>query len=87
MTSINVNYYLEQFQAPAVLERIARLCKFCLRQRALLVPTLLRAMEVTRSMKLPVYAVISMPCNWRKSIRFPTNPFIINCAKRALPYL
>jgi len=34
--------------APVVLERIARLCKFCLRQRAItpamLVPALLRAM-------------------------------------------
>ena len=48
MTIINANYYLEQLLAPAALERIARLCKFCLRQRAItpamLVPALLRAM-------------------------------------------
>ena len=48
MTIINANHYLEQLLAPAVLERIARLCKFCLRQRAItpamLVPALLRAM-------------------------------------------
>lgn len=39
---------LEQLLAPTVLERIARLCKFCLRQHAIapamLVPALLRAM-------------------------------------------
>lgn len=68
MTIINANHYLEQLLAPAVLERIARLCKFCLRQRAItpamLVPALLRAMGATRSMTLPVYTVISMPCNW-----------------------
>ena len=48
MTIINANYYLEQLLAPAALELIARLCKFCLRQRAItpamLVPKLLRAM-------------------------------------------
>ncbi|MNK69080.1 hypothetical protein D3C87_884600 [compost metagenome] len=48
MTIINANHYLEQLLAPAALERIARLCKFCLRQRAItpamLVPALLRAM-------------------------------------------
>ena len=48
MTIINANHYLEQLLAPATLERIARLCKFCLRQRAItpamLVPALLRAM-------------------------------------------
>ena len=48
MTIINANYYLEQLLDPAALERIARLCKFCLRQRAItpamLVPALLRAM-------------------------------------------
>ncbi|WP_223944237.1 hypothetical protein, partial [Aeromonas caviae] len=33
MTIINANYYLEQLLAPAALERIARLCKFCLRLR------------------------------------------------------
>jgi hypothetical protein len=48
MTIINANYYLEQLLAPAALEHIARLCKFCLRQRAItpamLVPALLRAM-------------------------------------------
>jgi hypothetical protein len=63
MTIINANYYLEQLQAPAILERIARLCKFCLRQRALLEPALPRAMGVVRSMTLPVYTFISMPCN------------------------
>ncbi len=45
---INANHYLDQLLAPAVLERITRLCKFCLRQRtitpAMLVPALLRAM-------------------------------------------
>ena len=35
MTIINANHYLEQLLAPAALERIARLCKFCLRQRAI----------------------------------------------------
>lgn len=68
MTIINANHYLEQLLAPAALERIARLCKFCLRQRAItpatLVPALLRAMGATRSMTLPVYTFISMPCNW-----------------------
>lgn len=47
MTIINANHYLEQLLAPAAIERIARLCKFCLRQRAItpamLVPALLRA--------------------------------------------
>ncbi|PKQ81576.1 hypothetical protein CJF47_01260 [Aeromonas sobria] len=33
MTIINANHYLEQLLAPAVLERIAQLCKFCLRVR------------------------------------------------------
>lgn len=68
MTIINANYYLEQLLAPAALERIARLCKFCLRQRAItpamLVPALLRAMGGDQSMTLPVYTAISMPCNW-----------------------
>ena len=68
MTIINANHYLEQLLAPVVLERIARLCKFCLRQRAItpamLVPALLRAMVATRSMTSPVYTVISMRCNW-----------------------
>ena len=40
MTIINANHYLEQLLAPAALERIARLCKFCLRQRAIMYRTL-----------------------------------------------
>ncbi len=48
MTIINAHHYLEQLLAPAALGRIARLCKFCLRQRAItpamLVHALLRAM-------------------------------------------
>jgi hypothetical protein len=34
MTIIHANHYLNQLLAPAELERIARLCKFCLRLRA-----------------------------------------------------
>ena len=48
MTIIDANHYLNQLLAPAELERIARACKFCLRQRritpAMLVPALLRAL-------------------------------------------
>ena len=47
MTIIDTNHYLNQLLAPAELERIARLCKFCLRLRAItpwmLVTSLLRA--------------------------------------------
>ena len=65
MTIINANYYLEQLLAPTALERIARLCKFCLRQRAIPHAMLVPAPQVpTRSMTLPVYTVISMRCNW-----------------------
>ena len=67
MTIINANHYLEQLLAPAALERIAQLCKFCSASArhypAMLVPALLRAMGATRSMTLPVYTVISMPCS------------------------
>lgn len=49
MIIVNANHYLEQLLAPAVLERIARCCKFFLRQRAItpamLILTLLRAMS------------------------------------------
>ncbi|MFQ2598843.1 IS4 family transposase, partial [Aeromonas caviae] len=47
MTIIHANHYLNQLLAPAELERIARLCKFCLRLRTItpwmLVTSLLRA--------------------------------------------
>lgn len=47
MTIIHANHYLNQLLAPAELERIARLCKLCLRLHAItpwmLVTTLLCA--------------------------------------------
>ena len=67
MTIINAEHNLEQILAPAVLEHIARLCKFCLRQRgitpAMRVTALLRAMGGSKSMTLPVYTDISMSCH------------------------
>ncbi len=47
MTIINANYYLEQLLAPAILERTARLCKFCLRQRAITPAMLVPALQWT----------------------------------------
>ncbi|MDV1010279.1 hypothetical protein [Klebsiella pneumoniae] len=60
MTIINANYYLEQLLAPAALERIARLCKFCLRQRAI-TPAMLVPGEHKKYWGSVSYAAIAGP--------------------------
>ena len=66
MTDINANHYL-QLLAPAALRANCRLCKVLSASArhypAMLVPALLRA-GGDQVNDVPVYTVISMPCNW-----------------------